>query len=406
MHVVFVEPAFPRTQREHVRALHAVGARVSGIGERPAASFDADLRSWLCGYEQIRSVVDEEALEGAVRRVQAKEWVDRLETTIEAHVLPVAHVRERCAIPGTSVRTAFLCRDKAAMKHVLRESGVPCAASSGADDVATLRAFVARVGYPVVIKPLAAAGAAGAVRVDDDSGLEAAILDHRVGRGGAVAIEEFIEGHEGFWDTIAVGGRVLHEFACHYYPNVLEAMRTRWVSPQIICTNRVDGDGYSEVRAMGRRVLVALGIDTSATHMEWFFGPKGLKFSEIGCRPPGVGVWDLYSAANDTDVYVEWANAIVHGGSEVRMSRRNACGVIALRPDRDGKIVGYDGLDAIRQRYAGSIVREHFPAAGTATQGVEHGYHANAWMVLRHPDYDGLREMLDDVGQTVRVRAK
>src|SRR5215475_4319712 len=62
-----------------------------------------------------------------------------------------------------------------------------------------------------------------------------------------------------------------------------------------------------------RRVIGALGIGTSATHMEWFFGPKGLKFSEIGCRPPGVGAWDLYSAGNDMDVYRAWANAIVHG---------------------------------------------------------------------------------------------
>ena len=47
--------------------------------------------------------------------------------------------------------------------------------------------------------------------------------------------------------------------------------------------------------------------------MEWFFGPKGLKFSEIGCRPPGVGAWDLYPSGNDLDLYREWAHAIVHG---------------------------------------------------------------------------------------------
>lgn len=30
---------------------------------------------------------------------------------------------------------------------------------------------------------------------------------------------------------------------------------------------------------------------------------------------------------------------------------------------------------------------------------------ANAWMRLRHPDYDALREILDDVGRRVQVRA-
>src|SRR5260370_16761539 len=73
---------------------------------------------------------------------------------------------------------------------------------------------------------------------------------------------------------------------------------------------------------MGRRVNAALAIGTSATHMEWFFGPKGLKFSEIGCRPPGVGAWDLYSAGNEIDVYREWAMAIVHGETGSAPARR------------------------------------------------------------------------------------
>ena len=44
----------------------------------------------------------------------------------------------------------------------------------------------------------------------------------------SVALEEFVEGHEGFLDTITINGHVSHEFASHYFPNVLEAMRTRW----------------------------------------------------------------------------------------------------------------------------------------------------------------------------------
>ena len=96
----------------------------------------------------------------------------------------------------------------------------------------------------------------------------------------SVAVEEFIEGHEGFYDTISVGGRVLHDFVTHYYPNVLEAMRHRWISPQFVTTNRVDSaEGYNELKAMGSKVLRALDIGTSATHMEWFAGAKGLKFS-------------------------------------------------------------------------------------------------------------------------------
>ena len=73
---------------------------------------------------------DDRALHDAVRWVQDKLWVDRLEATIEAHILPTAEVREACGIPGTSRRTAWLCRDKPAMKEALRSAGVPTAASA------------------------------------------------------------------------------------------------------------------------------------------------------------------------------------------------------------------------------------------------------------------------------------
>src|SRR5439155_1362107 len=45
--VVFLEPCFPANQREFVRALHRVGARVTGIGERPKEALDDELRHWL-----------------------------------------------------------------------------------------------------------------------------------------------------------------------------------------------------------------------------------------------------------------------------------------------------------------------------------------------------------------------
>src|SRR5207253_4541616 len=134
-------------------------------------------------------------------------------------------------------------------------------------------------------------------------------------------------------------GRVAMDFVSHYYPNVLEAMRTRWISPQFVSTNRIDTvPDYAELRDMGRRVISALGIETSATHMEWFFGPRGLKFSEIGCRPPGVRAWDLYNVGNDMDLYREWAMLVAAGRPSQRPSRRFAAGIIAPRPDRAGRI--------------------------------------------------------------------
>ncbi len=400
MNVIFIEPAFPDEQRQFVRALASVGARVVGIGERPASMLGDELRGQLFHYEQIGSVVNEGELFKAVRAIQSRLWVDRLEATVEAHILPAARVREACTIPGISERTAWLCRDKPSMKAALRDAGVPCAQSAGAATADEIRAFAARFGFPIIIKPRAGAGAAGTMRIDGWQALEAALP--RLGAD-SVAVEEFIEGHEGFLDTISINGEVAHEFISHYYPNVLEAMRERWISPQIVATNRIEASGYDEVKHMARKVIRALGIGTAATHMEWFLGPKGLKFSEIGCRPPGVGQWHNYAAANEFDIYREWAMAVCHGRIDQRPSRRYAAGIIALRPGQDGRIQGYAGAEQVWQRWGQDIFASYLPAPGTPTQPVEAGYMANAWIRARHPDYDHLRHILNDIGQTLKV---
>lgn len=404
MNIVFVEPSFPLNQRRFVHALHSVGANVIGVGETPQEWLDPEVHDAMVGYYKVDNVTDIHQLDAAVQWAQSIAWVDALESTVESHQLTAAHVREARGIPGTSVRTTWLCRDKPSMKEALREAGVPTAASTAAENADQVRDFAAAVGYPLILKPRAGAGAQGTVKVTNDSELEQALAGF--GDTPSIAVEEFVEGHEGFYDTITITGRTSHDFISHYYPNVLEAMRHRWISPQFIATNRIDHSPlYTEVRELGQRVSEVLGIGTSATHMEWFHGPKGLRFSEIGCRPPGVGCWDLYSAGNDVDVYREWAHAIVHGRVDRPLSRANSAGIVALRPDHDGQIYGYSGVEDVTGRYGQWIIDAHLPSPGTATQGVEAGYMANAYVRMKHPDYDTLRSMLDEVGATVHVHA-
>ena len=282
--------------------------------------------------------------------------MDRLEATVEAHVLAAARVRELTGIPGISYRTTMLCRDKPEMKEHLRQHHIPTAQSAGVDTFAEAKAFADRVGYPLILKPRAGAGAAGTSRVDNDDELKKASAEFGLDRGASAGLEEFIEGHEGFYDTLTVHGQPHHEFISHYYPNVLDAMRNRWISPYLITTNRMDSPGYSDLKKMGREVITALGLGTTATHMEWFYGPKGLKFSEIASRPPGVCTWDLYCAANGIDLYREWALAVCYGRTQQRPTRQFAAGMIAVRPDRDGRIVGYEGVERIERELAPCLI--------------------------------------------------
>ena len=79
--------------------------------------------------------------------------------------------------------------------------------------------------------------------------------------------------------------------------------------------------------------------------------------------------------------------------------------LVALRPERDGRITGYRGIAEMQQQYGPWVLDAHLPDPGTPTQPVEAGYMANAWVRMVHADYDQLRAMLDTVGRSVRVEA-
>ncbi len=407
MHVIFIAPHFPANQRQFVRALKEIGCRVSGIIDAPYHAIGENTRAMLDDHEEVQSVTSFAQVTEAVKRIQKRgPWVHYLEAAVEAHVLVCAKVRENTGIPGLPYAVVERCRDKVIMKRFLRDRGFPVARDAGVDNGEQARLAAKHVGYPHILKPRAGAGASGTYKNHTPRELEIAInkerLDHRQG---AFTMEQFLSGHEGFFDTLTLNGNVVFEIASHYYPNVLTAMRTRDVAAQICVTNRVESDSYKELRVFGRKVIQALGITTAATHMEWFFGPEGLKFSEIACRPPGVCVWDLYSAINDMDLYRMWANAICHGKVQQKASRRFAGGMISLRPNKDGRVAGYTGVEDIQRKYGQFIIESQLPPVGSHTQPIEAGYRANAWMFLKHPDYDQLRKMMDDIGQNLRVWA-
>ena len=87
------------------------------------------------------------------------------------------------------------------------------------------------------------------------------------------------------------------------------------------------------------------------------------------------------------------------------MSRKFAAGLVQVRPDRDGRVLGYQGLAAVDKACGPLMFRREVPSRGSTTKPLQAGYIYNAWFMLRHPDYDRLREHLDFIGRTLRVQA-
>lgn len=405
MHVLFLAPDTHVYNHGFLRALRELGVRVSAIGFASKERLSPAARNLLDDYRACDRLLDGKVLADVARQL-ARPAFDRIETIDEPLVEAAAGLRGVFALPGLSLETARLCRDKVAMKAFLRRHEVSCAQSTSAADRAAALAFAEQCGYPVIAKPIAGFGSLSTFRCADQKALEAALHKLQPTAERPIAIEEFIEGHEGFFDTICDGDGVRHDFAAHYYPGCLEAAQHRWISPQIAVTNRIEQGGYDELRQMNRRVVDALGLRSTATHMEWFFGPKGLKFSEIGARPAGEKIWDMHRVGNDFDVFREWALAVLGRKGEKPPSRRFAVGSIQVRPSCDGRYTGHRGLDEAFARCGEWIYEYSTPTAGTPTKGLDKGWLVNTWFRLRHVDYDRLRELMTYIGEAVKADAR
>lgn len=405
MHVLFLAPDTHVYNHGFLRGLKSLGARVSAIGPAPRDRLPAEVRSLLDDYRACDQVLDAAPMQQAATAM-AKPAFDRIETIDEPLVETAAALREHFGVPGLPLKTARLCRDKVAMKEFLRSHGIPCAHSAAIATAQQAHDFAAREGYPLILKPIAGFGSLQTFRVATAKELDAALQKLAPTEQKKVAIEEFVEGHEGFFDTLCDDAGVRYDFAAHYYPSCLEANQQRWISPQIAVTNRIEQSGYRELREMGRRVVDALGLRATATHMEWFFGPKGLKFSEIGARPAGEKIWDMHGVANEFDVYREWALAITGQPGERAPSRRFAAGSVQIRPSRDGVYGGHRGLEEAMRRCREWIYEQSVPTPGTPTKGLDKGWLVNTWFRLRHTDYDTLRELMSFLGETVKADAR
>ena len=78
---------------------------------------------------------------------------------------------------------------------------------------------------------------------------------------------------------------------------------------------------------------------------------------------------------------------------------------MALRPTQDGIIQRYEGLEAMQAKYGEWVFDSHFPPIGSGTQPIEKGYKANAWIHIKHPDYDILLEMCREISMKIKVIA-
>lgn len=401
--VVFVAPMFSPAASQMIEAAVSLsGVRVAVISQEPLERLATGLARRLAGHWRIDDVTSESQLETAVRALAERYGpVDRCFGAFEQLQGPLARVRESLGILGLSSQAADNFRDKARMKDVLRAAGVPVARHKLIGTRADAEAFVREVGYPIVMKPPAGAGARATQRIDYPGGLAEFLAAHPPTPNDPMLAEEFLRGTEHSLETVSIAGQAIWHSLTHYEPTPLQVLEHPWMQWCVVLPRDVDDGAYNDIRAVGARALMALGMDTGVSHCEWFRRSDGsVVISEIAARPPGAQITTMISRANDIDFVRSWATLMVRGTFE-KPQRKYAVGTAYLRGQGSGRVVDVQGLDTVLRDLGPIICDARMPMRGQAPTG---SYEGEGFIMVRHADTDVVTRAVQHIVSTIRVQ--
>lgn len=408
-HVALVAPHFLENTNRYVRAFARLpGVALSVISEDAAGSVPRDLKDAVL-HTQVRSTSDAGQLVAALAKLRAAAGpVDRLTGVLEQLQMALAHARAGADIPGMKPEIARRFRDKDRMKEVLRQKGVPVAASKLVHSTAELRAFVDTVGFPIIVKPQAGVGSRATHRVENAQDLAA--LD-RLGlvpsATQALQAEQFIRAREHTCETISIHGKPVWRSGTRYFPTPLEVLETPWVQYCVLLPKEIEAP-WTDFAPINTAALAALFGDdpqvtgTAITHMEWFLGEGGkLYVNEVGARPPGVQIMPLMSLAHEVDMIERWAELIAFDRF-TPPTRQWAAGAAFLRGQGAGnRVVEVRGVEEARAQVGSALVELRPPKVGQARAS---GYEGEGIALVKHATTEGAKQALRALIETVQVR--
>lgn len=407
-HVVLIAPRFLEATNRYVKAFAELDAiTLSLVSADPEDAIPPALRPRVAGHARVTDFLDgpqlTEAVRGLARTIGA---VDRLVGVLEELQLPLAETRDALGIEGLDAATARNFRDKDRMKDVLRAAGVPVARSTLARTRAELEAFVAEVGYPVIVKPRAGLGTRATYRVEsaDDVAVLAAPTPTQ-----PLQVEEFVRAREHTCETVTIRGTPVWRSGTRYFPSPLEVLETPWIQYSVLLPREDDDPTWTGFHPTNAAALAALLGDrastaagTALTHMEWFLREDGTCLvNEVGARPPGVHIMPLMGIAHGTDLFADWARLMALDEFTPRRRQRAAGSAFFRGRGRGTRITSVTGIERAIEACGDALVEMRTPKVGQPRSA---HYEGEGWAIVSSPTTDGAKHALRALIENVQIR--
>lgn len=320
MNFVFISPQFPKSYWNFCDRLYRNGVNVLGIGDSPFEEIPQELKHCLTEYYRVDSLADYDQMVRAMGFFTFHYGkIDWVESNNEYWLEMDAQLRTDFNIT-TGAQNDFIDRIKykSRMKESYRIANVPVARYHMVDTIDNARAFIAEVGWPVIVKPDNGCGAEATYKLKNERDLEKFYANLPAE---PYIMEEFINGTIVSFDGVADSHCVPLFYTSNYFPTpIMDIVNTGgdlayWVQKEV----------PPALKDVGFRTIKAFGAKSRFFHCEFFrlnedkpgLGKKGDYVAlEVNMRPAGGYTPDMINFANSVDCYQIWADMVCY--DEVR----------------------------------------------------------------------------------------
>ncbi len=336
---VFISPNFPTNYWMFCRELKKNGLNVLGIGDQPYDQLTQNMKDSLNEYYKVSNLENDDEVYRAVAFFIFKHGrIDWLESNNEYWLERDAKLRTDFNITsGFQVSDMPRVKFKSKMKEYYRKAGIPVARYHMVDNLENCKAFIEKVGYPVVAKPDNGVGASHTFRLDNEYELKR-FFDLKWPDTQYI-MEEYVDGEVNSYDAIIDSkGEPMFETGNVTPVSLMDIVNTSANSLYYILKNLPE-----DTRSAGRATVKSFGVKSRFVHFEFFrllkdqegLGKKGeIVALEVNMRPSGGFTPDMIDFAHSTDVYKIWADMIAFDRSTMPIGQHAYC---AYAGRRDGK---------------------------------------------------------------------
>ena len=354
--IIFMSPNFPTNYWQFCKELKNNGMNVLGIGDQPYEDLKPELKDSLNEYYKVGSLENYDEVYRAVAFFAFKYGkIDWLESNNEYWLEQDARLRTDFNIQsGFQTADMERIKHKSKMKEYYIRAGIPVARYYMVETLAGCRAFIKKVGYPVVVKPDNGVGAAATYKLTCDEELVSFFESYP--KEVPYIMEEFVHAEVNSYDAIIDGnGKPIFETGNVTPDSIMDIVNNQDNSCYYIVKNLP-----ADTRKAGRATVKSFGVKSRFVHFEFFrltedqegLGKKGdVVALEVNMRPCGGFTPDMINFANSTNVYKIWADMIAFGETQLPVGEHFFC---AFAGRRDGKNFVLDH-NALMEKYGANM---------------------------------------------------